>query len=63
MQTDAVGYGEPLPVSEQGHGILSTSHSRPIWLAEGLEGFEARVATRDVMWSTSGETGDMNKAW
>lgn len=41
MQTDSVGHGEPLKVSEQGHGVVSTLHSRPIWLGEGLEGFEA----------------------
>lgn len=38
MQTDSVGNGEPLKVSEQGRDTGSTSHLRTSCLAEGLKG-------------------------
>lgn len=46
MQTDSVGNGEPLKVSEQGRDIGSTSHLRTSCLAEGLKGLVVWVATK-----------------
>lgn len=46
MQTDSVGNGEPLKVSEQGCDIGSSTHLRTTCLEEGLKGLEAWVATK-----------------